>query len=57
MKIQDVQGKEFVDINISVNGIMHVVACLTGYMPALFIYFTLDACKTIMQQLKMSRRK
>ena len=47
MKVQDVKREIFVDLKIPLTDIMHVVACLTGYMPALYIYLGLDACKEV----------
>jgi len=56
MKIETIDNSEFVDVQIPNSEMMMVVASLAGYMPALFIYLSTNACQILRQKLKMTDR-
>ena len=56
MKVETVDDNEFVDVKVPLSEVMMVVASLTGYMPALYIYLTPSACQSLRKKLRMSDR-
>ena len=56
IKVETIGNREFVDVKIPMSEMLMVVASLTGYMPALFIYLSTSACKILRQKLGMTDR-
>ena len=56
IKVETIGTREFVDVKIPLSEMLMVVASLTGYMPALFIYLSTTACHILRQKLGMTDR-